>query len=196
MSTRIIRQTTSNKVQHTFTNNHFKRRSFLLGSASLSLFTLACQGHEFESQAFLSLKEPFRTLHILQYHLWPDSKEAPTLKNLGALGYLKVLFENDDFTPSTAHYLKKGVVWIDEESHDIYKKPFFQLSFKQRETLLERINQTPWGEGVLYSLLVVTLETLMSDPIYGGNKDQLGWEFLNHTAGFPRPTKPLWEQRK
>ena len=37
--------------------------------------------------------------------------------------------------------------------------------------------------GVMYYLA----EALMLDPVYGGNPDMIGWKWLEHQAGFPRP---------
>jgi len=31
------------------------------------------------------------------------------------------------------------------------------------------------------------IEALLSDPVYGGNKDQKGWLWLEHIPGFPTP---------
>jgi gluconate 2-dehydrogenase gamma chain len=39
----------------------------------------------------------------------------------------------------------------------------------------------------LSSLLKYIFEALLTDPIYGGNPNSMGWEWLDHTPGQPRP---------
>jgi gluconate 2-dehydrogenase gamma chain len=38
-------------------------------------------------------------------------------------------------------------------------------------------------------MLTFIFEAMISDPIYGFNKDEIGQKWLQHNAGFPRPTK-------
>ena len=32
------------------------------------------------------------------------------------------------------------------------------------------------------------MEALLTDPAYGGNPDGIGWRWLGHTPGYPRPS--------
>jgi gluconate 2-dehydrogenase gamma chain len=36
-------------------------------------------------------------------------------------------------------------------------------------------------------LLYYIFEALLSDPVYGGNPGGIGWQWLEHQPGFPRP---------
>ena len=40
-------------------------------------------------------------------------------------------------------------------------------------------------------MVTLLFEALLLDPLYGGNKEEKGWKWLNHTPGFPRPTEEL-----
>ena len=40
-------------------------------------------------------------------------------------------------------------------------------------------------------LITLILESLLLDPIYGGNPDGIGWKWLEVTPGFPQPTEEL-----
>jgi gluconate 2-dehydrogenase gamma chain len=40
-------------------------------------------------------------------------------------------------------------------------------------------------------LLDYIMEALLTDPVYGGNPNSIGWQWLKHQPGFPRPTTPL-----
>ena len=40
----------------------------------------------------------------------------------------------------------------------------------------------------LSTLITYTLEALLSDPLYGGNTNGIGWKWLGHDPGNPRPS--------
>ena len=47
-------------------------------------------------------------------------------------------------------------------------------------------------------VLSYILEALATDPIYGGNTNEIGWDWLEHQPGMPRPSTtnkhPLYYQ--
>jgi len=47
-------------------------------------------------------------------------------------------------------------------------------------------------------LLTYILEALLTDPVYGGNPNGIGWTWLQHQPGFPTPTedKKYYKLRK
>jgi gluconate 2-dehydrogenase gamma chain len=54
---------------------------------------------------------------------------------------------------------------------------------------LHQIVDSSAGENWLSLLLYYLFESLTLDPVYGGNPDGIGWHWLEHQPGFPRPTK-------
>ena len=44
------------------------------------------------------------------------------------------------------------------------------------------------GENWLSTLLLYIFEALLTDPVYGGNPNGIGWKWLGHNPGLPRPT--------
>ena len=47
---------------------------------------------------------------------------------------------------------------------------------------------TTEGENWVSTLLFYICEALLTDPIYGGNPNGIGWAWLAHQPGFPRPS--------
>jgi gluconate 2-dehydrogenase gamma chain len=43
------------------------------------------------------------------------------------------------------------------------------------------------GKQWISTILRYILEALLTDPIYGGNPNAIGWKWLDHQPGFPRP---------
>ena len=54
--------------------------------------------------------------------------------------------------------------------------------------MLRRIAASPAGENWLSTLILYLMEALLTDPAYGGNPGGIGWRWLRHTPGYPRPT--------
>ena len=57
----------------------------------------------------------------------------------------------------------------------------------ERQKLLKDIATTSWGESFIADNLKFIFEAMLGDPIYGSNKDESGWRWLEHKAGLPRP---------
>ena len=71
--------------------------------------------------------------------------------------------------------------------------------------MLRQIEQSNAGQNWLSLLLTYLLEALLADPVYGGNPDGIGWQWLEHQSGFPRPPadktwyrlgRPVYYRRK
>ena len=52
---------------------------------------------------------------------------------------------------------------------------------------MRQIEQSRAGRNWLSLLLTYVLEALLADPVYGGNPDGIGWQWLEHQPGYPRP---------
>ena len=65
---------------------------------------------------------------------------------------------------------------------------FEALDFTRKEQLLRYLaDRTRWGKNWLSLLLYYLFEALLADPAYGCNPDGVGWQWLEHQPGFPRP---------
>ena len=79
---------------------------------------------------------------------------------------------------------------MDEEAKRLFGASYMQLSSKSRQEVLAFVAKTQWGESFIETILTYLFEALLGDPIYGINKDEVGWKWLHHTPGLPRPTAP------
>jgi len=85
--------------------------------------------------------------------------------------------------------IKNGIVQIDKIAQDSYSKYFTLLSTEQREAVLRHLETEKSGKQWIRLLLEYIFEALLSDPIYGGNPNGIGWKWLAHQPGFPAPPK-------
>ncbi|MBA1438496.1 MAG: gluconate 2-dehydrogenase subunit 3 family protein [Epsilonproteobacteria bacterium] len=125
------------------------------------------------------------TLKVLQYDLVPKAKEM----DLNVNSYIFMLLRHKRVRQSDKEFLKNGVKWLNEEAVNTYQKEYAKLAQNQRQTLLKKVSQEGWGEDFLADVMRYTFEAMLSDPVYGVNKNELAWKWLDFEGGLPRPQK-------
>jgi gluconate 2-dehydrogenase gamma chain len=169
----------------------FLRRSgaFLAASAGFAWLPLVL-GEESSSEIeiYLLSQKQKKTLSAVQQHLFPRGIESPGALDINALAYLQFVISYPGFEADSRDFIVRGLQYLHEASMEKFNLVFDTLSFKQKESLLRYLaDQTRWGKNWLSLLLTYIIEALLSDPVYGGNPDGIGWQWLEHQAGFPRP---------
>jgi gluconate 2-dehydrogenase gamma chain len=131
-----------------------------------------------------------QTIEQVQLKLFPDDGDGPSAKQLNALAYLQwALTDPDNAEDGDGEFVVKGVGWLDGLSQQTKGEQFIKLDTAQQDKILKQISQSSAGENWLSLLIYYLIEALTLDPIYGGNPDQIGWQWLKHQPGFPRPTE-------
>jgi hypothetical protein len=128
---------------------------------------------------------PLQTIALLQEDLLPLLKQ---LQSNSALYVLKIL-NHSKISNADKQFIRNGVKWLNEEAITLYGNTYTKLSYEQRQTLLQTISQTRWGNSFMYAMLAYSMESILGDPIYEINTDQKGWKWLEHETGYPRPQK-------
>lgn len=181
------------------------RRAFLKTSTAISLLAglSACKPNNAEmksdlptttvespkasAQNFFSDHEQ-ASISSVQMHLFPDDGNGPSAKDINALAYLEwAMTDPQNIDDGDPEFIQKGVGWLDGLSQDTKGEQFIKLEQNQQEQILKQIAQSRAGENWLSTLMYYITEALMLDPVYGGNTDGIGWQWLEHQAGFPRP---------
>ncbi len=132
-------------------------------------------------------QEPWQTLAAVQQHLLPAASNLPGADDINALAYLQTMMQHDALDQNEQRLIKNGVGWLNDLATKKYHAVFVKLNDVRRETLLRQIERTDAGQRWLSLLLTYLLEALVSDPVYGGNRQGIGWQWLQHQPGFPRP---------
>ncbi len=148
-----------------------KRRVFL--SLPIIATTLACAKKD----------DLWLVIESVQAHLCPKVKKYPSAKEFEATRYLKMVAYHDSFDKDDLDFILRGA---EELQISGYKTI---LTRDKKEKALQVFGKSRFGENWLSLMINYTLEALFSDPIYGGNKNALGWKSFHHNAGRPRPTK-------
>lgn len=130
-----------------------------------------------------------KILGEVQRHLFPASDNSPGADEINALNYLKLVLLDPALDSRDQKFIINGIGWLEEECQKLFMTTFTRLEYQQREQVLRIIEKESWGERWLSYLLKYIFEALLTDPLYGGNPDGIGWAWLNHTAGYPRPSE-------
>ena len=122
--------------------------------------------------------------------IFPKTKNMPSAKEFKALEYLiknisEKTFNNEDKT-----------LIINGTKDFISSFPeFFTLTKEERKNLiLKIIKNSQYAKSWVSKLTYYGIEAMFSDPIYGGNFNQIAWKSVNHTAGIPRPLKTFGQK--
>ncbi len=188
--------------------NIINRRAFLKTSSAMSLFAAlaASRLSLADSQSIsevpswetstgnLLIGENYFTeaqhivLDAVQIQLFPDDGNGPGARDLNAIAYLEwAMTDRQNKEDGDPDFIAKGIGWLDDLSEQTQGDSFIKLSDKQQDKVLKQIAKSQAGENWLSLLMYYLAEALMLDPVYGGNPEMIGWKWLEHQAGFPRP---------
>ncbi len=131
----------------------------------------------------------WQIIGAVQDRLFPSEPNAPGARELNALNYLKWVVGDDGVDVEQRQFILRGVDWLEDMSRQAHDQGFLKLTTGQQDEMLKKIAQSDAGENWLSTLLLYIFEALLSDPVYGGNPDAIGWRWLGHRPGFPRPTE-------
>ena len=158
-----------------------KRRKFLiLGSLlGLSPYIEAKEISAFEKH-FKAL-EP--TLKAVQEHLFPEGSKIPSAKSMHLTQFLFETMMHKSFDKDIKAFVLEGA----EELEKREKGAFVSLSEAKKEIALREYEKTAYGSSWLSRMMTLSLEGLLSDPIYGSNIQEKGWRAISSYGGSPRP---------
>ncbi|MCU7958941.1 MAG: gluconate 2-dehydrogenase subunit 3 family protein [gamma proteobacterium symbiont of Bathyaustriella thionipta] len=162
------------------------RRRFLLGLAGGSvaaLFPAVCLPLSSKPATI----DEWAILGQVQQHLLPDEADSPGAVKIHALDYLRFVVQDPWVDADERQFIVQGSHWLEDLAHSREQTSFLLLDQARREQLLQQIADSSAGENWLSTLLLYLMEALLTDPAYGGNPAGTGWQWLQHTPGYPRP---------
>lgn len=176
-----------------YSTENISRRSFLERMAVGSvIIALPLQIKSSNSKSFYDLStKQLKILNSVQSILFPSDGNGPGAHDVMADSYLQLVLNSKLIDPEERNYIINGIGWVDETAVEEFSNSYVDLSQIQKEKLIESISAEIWGRSWLGVIINFIIEALLSDPIYGSNNDEIGWKWLKHNAGFPRPTKEL-----
>ena len=183
-------------VEDSSHSNRLGRRTFLLGGGAALATAAALAGLPYALRKDLTREVSFvlfstqqrRALRAVQEHRFPGEADSPGAADINAAAYLEMAISAPGIDPDTRNTVVNGIGRLQDASRERFDVLFNSLDYEQREQLLRYLaDETRWGRAWLSLLLYYVFEALLSDPVYGGNPGEIGWRWLEHQPGFPRP---------
>ena len=168
------------------------RRNFIGGvlAAGAIISSPQLKAISFATNQYLN-EDQILLIRTVQEILFPSNGEGPGAKDVMADKYLLWVLSDKRMDPEERDYIINGISWVNETANEEYSNSFNKLTNEQREDLIKLIAKESWGRSWLGVILNFIFEALLSDPQYGGNPDGIGWQWLEFTAGNPRPKESL-----
>ena len=142
----------------------------------------------FSTNISIAKNIPSQTLLVLDEVLniiFPKTSTMPSAKEFKALEYLiknisHKTFDNEDKT-----------LILDGTKDFISSFPQFLTSNEKekKELIFEIIKNSAYAKSWVSKITYYGIEAMFSDPIYGGNFNQIAWKSINHAVGIPQPLK-------
>lgn len=124
---------------------------------------------------------------VVQNHLFPRTPGAPGAEDINATTYLQSLLADAFVGDHRKAFIREGANQLETLARGSENASFVALSSNQQEEVLRRLERTTAGSNWIANMLSVLFEALLSDPVYGGNPNEIGWAWLQHRPGYPRP---------
>lgn len=152
--------------------------------------------------------EPGRTFDALTMRtaaaacdrLLPSSPGAPGARDVNAARYLDALLATDEVGADKKAVLLDGLTRLNDRAKRAGLSEFSLGSPAQQDAMIRvfetfKVGATYPGHKWLQTMLRYILEAFLGDPVHGGNPGEIGWKWIGHTPGSPRPTTPGWKPK-
>lgn len=154
-----------------------QRREFIATTALVGLGTVlnSKEVDKTDINSWLVLDEVLEVL-------FPKTDTMPSSKEFDAIKYLKEVSSHNSFDKDDKELLLQGALDFNGSFPE-----FLSSTKKQKENLVKLANESSYGNEWLNKVVYYGIEAMLSDPIYGGNKDEIAWKSLSHQTGLPQP---------
>lgn len=131
----------------------------------------------------MTLAEVLPILVAMADRLLPRDELGPGAKEAGVEMYLQKALA-DPRMRAIKSLVTRGAVFLGRAARREHGKAFVELDDKARDAFIERLAKNevrPNGfspQAFVRVMLALTLEAFLGDPRHGGNKGELGWQFI------------------
>ncbi len=157
-----------------------KRRNFIKFTTITTIL--------FSANVSIAKNIPNETLLVLDEVLniiFPKTSTMPSAKEFKALEYLVKNISHKTFEDEDKTLILAGT----KDFIGSFPEFLTLNENEKKELIFQIIKNSTYAKSWVSKLSYYGIEAMFSDPIYGGNYNQIGWENTNHFIGFPRPLK-------
>lgn len=133
-------------------------------------------------------EDEMKSLYIIQNILVPNDGNGPSAGMVNAHDYFIWMLNDDKLIASEKEYFITKLQDLINLSKEKFGNSINTLSKKDQELFISNNIESGWTQTFLSRMITVIFEAMLLDPIYGGNPDEIGWDWLEHIGGSPRAT--------
>ena len=131
--------------------------------------------------------EQLKVLQAVQLVLFPKEGNGPSALEVNADKWIVYVLNDSREPQREKDFIVEHLDGLNQLSKETNKASYDLLNIDRQEDLLDLFfeEKAPkrWGSR----MLTLIFEALLLDPLYGVNPDNIGWKWLNHNPGVPRP---------
>ena len=133
------------------------------------------------------------TVAALTERLMPGAPGLAGARDAGVLNYIDLALSGA--YSDLQDFYRRGLAQLDVYCRATYNSPFSRLSADRQDEVLAALEQGkvsgfrwPTAQAFFNTVRVHTMEGMFADPIYGGNKDFVGWLLIGFPGAQPQFT--------
>jgi len=158
-----------------------KRRDFLIWGSLLGISPYLHAKNLRRYEKVFRQIEP--TIAAVQEHMFPSGSKLPSAKAMNATQFLFETVTHQSFDRDIRRFVLEGAKELESRE----KGRFALMSHQEKEKALRSYEETTYGKSWLSRIMILTIEGMFGDPIYGSNTKEAGWKSINAYGGLPRP---------
>jgi len=169
-----------------------KRRLFIKGLMAAGIvsqfgFFESCanSGKKIDYSFFNSIE--FDNLSAVVNHLFPDNGNGPGAEAINAIPHIIWSLQDQTYGYDAYDMFTVSLKELNEFCSNSHQSQFFELNETKKNEVIESISKLKWGDRFLVNTTNYIFEALVLDPAYHVNNNEMGWKWLHHSPGYPRP---------
>ena len=134
-----------------------------------------------------------RTVIAFTERLMPGAPGKGGATDAGVLNYIDLALSGA--YSDQQDFYRRGLIQLDEHCTKTYGKPFRSITAAQQDECIGALEQGkapafvyPTAQAFFNTVRTHTMEGMFADPIYGGNKDFVGWRLVGFPGAQPQFT--------
>ena len=115
--------------------------------------------------------------------MFPEGTQLPSAREMHVTQFLFETVAHPSYDKDIRAFVIEGAKELDSRE----KGKFTVYTIKEKERALRAYEETNYGSNWLSRIMTLSMEALLSDPVYGSNIKEKGWQALKTEGGQPRP---------
>ncbi len=160
-----------------------ERRAFLSAAGMVGAALCLPQRSDAAAKPDKALEEAVTVIAAVQRHMFPKGGRLPDAETMRMTRFL---------TETVSHptYDRDIRVFVIEGAKELMLREKGKLLGYDRDAMekaLRRYETTDYGSNWLSRIMILSLEAMLGDPVYGSNVGEAGWRAVHSFGGQPRP---------